>query len=106
VRYKILLGCSALQVVADEVRSAQEAASRRWETEVRSLKDFQSKNQKRLFLLEQERDQLRDQLHRASSSSEKASAQLRAAISGDACTSGLGCFAYSSPAWPLSLRVL
>ena len=70
------------QVIADEVRSAQETASRRWEAEVRSLKEFQSKNQKRLFLLEQERDQLREQLQRASTSSERTSAELRAAIGG------------------------
>lgn len=70
------------QVVVDEVRAAQEGASRRWETEVRSLKELQGKNQKRLFLLEQERDQLRDKLKRASTSSEKSSAQLREAIGG------------------------
>jgi len=65
------------QVVADEVRLAQQTAELKWGQEVKSLRDVQSTNQKRLFLLEQERDQLRDQLHRAINASGSMRAGLR-----------------------------
>merc|ERR1712187_133094 len=61
------------QVVADEVRLATQTASKKWEKEVRSLKDQLSTNQKRLFLLEQEKDQLQ----RTATSANTIAGQLR-----------------------------
>lgn len=81
-RADCLSASNCFQVVADEVRTAQEATSRRWESEVRSLKETQGKSQKRLFLLEQERDQLRDQLLRATTSSKRAVSELRTNLGG------------------------
>mmetsp|Transcript_1368 Transcript_1368/g.4230 ORF Transcript_1368/g.4230 Transcript_1368/m.4230 type:complete len:234 (-) Transcript_1368:204-905(-) len=81
-RADCLSASNCFQVVADEVRTAQEATSRRWESEVRSLKETQGKSQKRLFLLEQERDQLRDQLLRATTSSKRAVSELRTSLGG------------------------
>ena len=46
----------SFQVVADEVRAGQQAAQKRWEREVQSLKEQMSINQKRLFLLEKEKE--------------------------------------------------
>jgi len=65
------------QVVADEVRRAQEQTALKWEAEVKGLREVQSKNQKRLFLLEQERDQLRDHLAKATSGFVSQNAALR-----------------------------
>ena len=66
--------CSySLQVVADEVRAAQGAAHKKWEREVRSLKEQMSTNQKRLFLLEREKEGLM----KSQSASEELTTKLR-----------------------------
>lgn len=62
-----------LQVVADEVRAAQGAAHKKWEREVRSLKEQMSTNQKRLFLLEREKEGLM----KSQSASEELTTKLR-----------------------------
>jgi hypothetical protein len=46
------------QIVADEVRLAQETAEGKWEKAVKGLKEQLSVNQKRLFLLEREKEGL------------------------------------------------
>eukprot|EP00928_Gymnodinium_smaydae_P087064 TRINITY_DN71407_c0_g1_i1.p1 TRINITY_DN71407_c0_g1~~TRINITY_DN71407_c0_g1_i1.p1 ORF type:complete len:434 (-),score=115.18 TRINITY_DN71407_c0_g1_i1:136-1437(-) len=69
----MLSSSMTFQVVADEIRAGQQAAAKRWEKEVRSLKDQLQSNQKRLFLLEQEKDQLQ----KSASSSELIAGQLR-----------------------------
>lgn len=58
VRADMLSSTMSFQVVADEVRTAQEAAARHWEKEVSGLKQQQQMNQKRLFLLEREKEGL------------------------------------------------
>lgn len=57
-RSDLLSSSMNFQVVADEVRHAQQTTARRFEKEVGSLKGQLGTNQKRLFLLEQEKDQL------------------------------------------------
>jgi len=57
-RSDLLSSSMNFQVVADEVRHAQQTTAKRFEKEVGSLKGQLSTNQKRLFLLEQEKDQL------------------------------------------------
>ena len=47
-----------LQVVADEIREGQAAYQKKWEKETRGMREHLSINQKRLFLLEQEKNQL------------------------------------------------
>ena len=46
------------QVVADEIREGQAAYQKKWEKETRGMREHLSINQKRLFLLEQEKNQL------------------------------------------------
>ena len=57
-RAELLSSSMSFQVIADEIREGQQAAAKKWEKEVRLLKEHQSTNQKRLFLLEQEKEQL------------------------------------------------
>lgn len=47
-----------LQLIADEIRCVQQDAARKWEKDVRSLREQMSSSQKRIFLLEQEKEQL------------------------------------------------
>lgn len=72
-RADLLSSSMDFQVVADEVRLATQTTSKKWEKEVRSLKDQLSTNQKRLFLLEQEKDQLQ----RTATSANTIAGQLR-----------------------------
>ena len=46
-RADLLSSSSSFQVVADEVREAQEATSKKWDKEMKSLKEQLSTNQKR-----------------------------------------------------------
>ena len=55
-RADLLSSSMSFQVVADEVRGAQAQCNKRWEREVKSLKEQMSTNQKRLFLLEREKE--------------------------------------------------
>eukprot|EP00419_Tripos_fusus_P032553 CAMPEP_0172762552 /NCGR_PEP_ID=MMETSP1074-20121228/173712_1 /TAXON_ID=2916 /ORGANISM="Ceratium fusus, Strain PA161109" /LENGTH=396 /DNA_ID=CAMNT_0013596971 /DNA_START=21 /DNA_END=1208 /DNA_ORIENTATION=- len=57
-RSDLLSSSMNFQVVADEVRHAQQATAKRFEKDVGSLKGQLQTNQKRLFLLEQEKDHL------------------------------------------------
>jgi len=72
-RADLLSSSMNFQVVADEVRHATQTTSKKWEKDVRSLKDQLSTNQKRLFLLEQEKDQLQ----RTATSANTIAGQLR-----------------------------
>ena len=63
VRADMLSSTMTFQVVADEVRTAQQAAARHWEKEVRGMKEQLSMNQKRLFLLEREKEGLLKTVH-------------------------------------------
>lgn len=72
-RSDFLSSSMSFQVVADEVRHAQQTTAKRFEKEVGSLKGQLSTNQKRLFLLEQEKDQLQ----RSVASQESIVGQLR-----------------------------
>ena len=58
VRSDMLSSSMNFQIVADEVRLAQEAAEGKWEKAVKGLKEQLSVNQKRLFLLEREKEGL------------------------------------------------
>ena len=53
---------SDVPMIADEIREGQQAAAKKWEKEVRLLKEHQSTNQKRLFLLEQEKERREEEL--------------------------------------------
>lgn len=75
-RADMLSSSMTFQVVADEIRTAQEECARRWEKEVRALKEQMSTNQKRLFLLEREKEGLA----KAASSSEGIAGQLRQSV--------------------------
>ena len=77
-RADLLSSSMSFQVVADEVRAAQSQTSKRWEKEVKSLKEQQSTNQKRLFLLEREKEGLQ----KACSLSEEGTDKLRRSMSG------------------------
>lgn len=57
-RADMISSSMSFQVVADEIRSAQEASAKKWDKEARSLKEQMSTNQKRLFLLEREKEGL------------------------------------------------
>ena len=57
-RADMLSSSMTFQVVADEIREGQAAYQKKWEKETRSMKEHLSINQKRLFLLEQEKNQL------------------------------------------------
>ena len=58
VRADMLSSSMNFQIVADEVRLAQETAEGKWEKAVKGLKEQLSVNQKRLFLLEREKEGL------------------------------------------------
>ena len=77
-RADLLSSSMSFQVVADEVRAAQSQTNKRWEREVKSLKEQQSTNQKRLFLLEREKEGLQ----KACSLSEEGTDKLRRSMSG------------------------
>lgn len=77
-RADLLSSSYSFQVVADEVRAAQASAQKKWEKEVRGLKEQMSTNQKRLFLLEREKEGLM----KSCAASEEASAKLRTSVSG------------------------
>jgi len=77
-RADMLSSSYSFQVVADEVRAAQGAAHKKWEREVRSLKEQMSTNQKRLFLLEREKEGLM----KSQSASEELTTQLRRSVHG------------------------
>lgn len=75
-RADLLSSSMSFQVVADEIRSGQQAAEKKWGGEVRQLKEQMSTNQKRLFLLEQEKEQLL----KTASSAEFETTQLRRSV--------------------------
>ena len=75
-RADLLSSSMSFQVVADEIRSGQLAAEKKWGGEVRQLKEQMSTNQKRLFLLEQEKEQLQ----KTASSAESETKQLRRSV--------------------------
>jgi len=75
-RSDLLSSSMTFQVVADEIRSGQQAAEKKWGGEVRQLKEQMSTNQKRLFLLEQEKEQLQKTV----SSAEGETTQLRRSV--------------------------
>ena len=79
-RADVISASLGFQTIADEVRAAQEAAARKWEREVRTLKDLQKTNQKRLFLLEQERNTLRDATSKSAERADAATRELRADV--------------------------
>ena len=54
----LTLTSMTFQVVADEIREGQAAYQKKWEKETRGMREHLSINQKRLFLLEQEKNQL------------------------------------------------
>ena len=66
-----------LQVVADEIREGQAAYQKKWEKETRGMREHLSINQKRLFLLEQEKNQLQQ----TASASESLTGVLRDQVS-------------------------
>ena len=76
-RAELLSSSMSFQVIADEIREGQQAAAKKWEKEVRLLKEHQSTNQKRLFLLEQEKNQLQQ----TASASESLTGVLRDQVS-------------------------
>ena len=77
-RADLLSSSMTFQVVADEVRAGQEACAKKWGAEVAALKDQMSTNQKRLFLLEREKEGLQ----RNVTSSEESCAGLRHQVQG------------------------
>mmetsp|Transcript_23978 Transcript_23978/g.61201 ORF Transcript_23978/g.61201 Transcript_23978/m.61201 type:complete len:352 (-) Transcript_23978:267-1322(-) len=76
VRADMLSSTMSFQVVADEVREAQQAAARHWDKEVKGLKEQLSMNQKRLFLLEREKEGLVKTVH----SSDEVASRLRRSV--------------------------
>lgn len=72
-RADLLSSTLNFQVLADEIKEGQQAAAKRWEKDVRSLKDQLATNQKRLFLLEQEKETLQ----RTASSADSMAGRLR-----------------------------
>lgn len=74
----LLSSSMSFQVIADEVRLGQQAAEKKFRDEVRSLKEHLSTNQKRLFLLEREKEGLQ----RTCQTSEEASTKLRHVVDG------------------------
>ena len=77
-RADLLSASLSFQDVADEVRAGQEACSKKWEREVRSMKEQLSTNQKRLFLLEREKESLQ----KGATATEEAASRLRRSVSG------------------------
>jgi hypothetical protein len=77
-RADLLSSSMSFQVVADEVRATQQACAKKWEREVRSLKEQMSTNQKRLFLLEREKEGLQ----RTCAVGDEAAGRLRLSVSG------------------------
>lgn len=77
-RADLLSSSMSFQVVADEVRGAQAQCNKRWEREVKSLKEQMSTNQKRLFLLEREKEGLQKAHQTAEESTEKMRREVRA----------------------------
>ncbi|KAL3895191.1 MAG: hypothetical protein SGPRY_013581, partial [Prymnesium sp.] len=75
-RSDLLSSSMSFQLIADEIRSGHQAAEKKWSGEVRQLKEQMSTNQKRLFLLEQEKEQLQKTV----SSAESEATQLRGSI--------------------------
>ena len=76
VKADMLSSAMSFQVVADEVRLGQEQCNKRWEREVASLKEQMSTNQKRLFLLEREKEALQ----KAVSSSDEGTDRLKRTV--------------------------
>jgi hypothetical protein len=77
-RADMLSSSMTFQVVADEIREGQVAYQKRWEKETRGMREHLSINQKRLFLLEQEKNQLQQ----TASTSESLTGVLRDRVSG------------------------
>ena len=74
----MLSSSMTFQVVADEIREGQAAYQKKWEKETRGMREHLSINQKRLFLLEQEKNQLQQ----TASTSESLTGVLRDRVSG------------------------
>lgn len=77
-RADLLSSSMSFQVVADEVRAGQQACNKRWEREVKSLKEQMSTNQKRLFLLEREKEGLQ----KANQTAEEGTERMRRSLTG------------------------
>lgn len=77
-RADMLSSSMTFQVVADEIREGQAECQRKFEKETRSMKEHLSINQKRLFLLEQEKVQLQQ----TASAAESMTGGLRRSVAG------------------------
>ena len=77
-RADLLSSSCSFQVVADEVRAGQAAAAKKWEKEIKGMKEQMSTNQKRLFLLEREKEGLM----KTCAASDELTTKLRASVSG------------------------
>tara|TARA_B110001452_G_scaffold261146_1_gene259581 strand:- start:135 stop:881 length:747 start_codon:yes stop_codon:yes gene_type:complete len=77
-RADMLSSSMTFQVVADEIREGQAECQRKFEKETRSMKEHLSINQKRLFLLEQEKIQLQQ----TASAADSMTGGLRRSVAG------------------------